>query len=71
MRIYQPLTATALLIAMVITSGFSRPTTADEIPPRIGWYGTLQSGLAAAKRTGRPILLVSGAPHCHGVSGIW
>jgi hypothetical protein len=44
---------------------------AAEPEPRIAWYGTLQDGLAEAQRSGRPILLVSGAPHCQGVSGIW
>ena len=38
---------------------------------RIAWFGTWTGGLAEAARTGRPILLVSAAPHCHGVSGIW
>ncbi|MFP6739389.1 MAG: hypothetical protein VCD34_11685 [Planctomycetota bacterium] len=37
----------------------------------IAWYGTLQSALGEAKRTGKPILLVSAAPHCHNISGIW
>jgi hypothetical protein len=37
----------------------------------IQWFATLESGLKEAKRTGRPILLVSGTPHCAGVSGIW
>ena len=37
----------------------------------IQWYATLESGLKEAKRTGRPILLVSAAPHCSGVSGTW
>jgi hypothetical protein len=37
----------------------------------IQWYATLDRGLAEAKRTGRPILLVSDAPHCAGVSGMW
>jgi len=40
-------------------------------PPRIAWYGTLHDGLDAARESGRPILLVSAAPHCHDVSGIW
>lgn len=44
---------------------------AGDIKPRIAWYGTLKSGLAEAKRSGRPILLVSAAPHCTGVPGIW
>jgi hypothetical protein len=37
----------------------------------ISWFGTWQDGLAEARRTGRPILLVAGAPQCHGVSGYW
>jgi hypothetical protein len=45
--------------------------TATEPPARIAWYGQLADGLAEAQRTGRPILLVSGAPQCHGVPGIW
>jgi len=44
---------------------------AAEIPNRIAWYGSLKAGLAEASRSQRPILLVSGAPHCHGVSGVW
>ena len=37
----------------------------------IVWFGTLKAGLAEAKRTNRPILLMSAVPECHGVSGIW
>lgn len=37
----------------------------------IQWFGTLGRGLAEARRTNRPILLVSGAPHCSGVPGMW
>jgi hypothetical protein len=40
-------------------------------PAGIQWFATWQSGLNEARRTGRPILLVSAAPHCAGVSGIW
>jgi hypothetical protein len=40
-------------------------------PAGIQWFATLQSARAEAARTGRPILLVSAAPHCAGVSGIW
>ena len=39
--------------------------------PVIAWYGTLDRGLAEAKRSQRPILLVSAAPQCLGVPGIW
>ena len=37
----------------------------------IQWYATLSSGREEAQRSGRPILLVSAAPHCGGVSGMW
>lgn len=37
----------------------------------IVWYGTLHEGVVEARRTNRPILLISAAPHCHNVSGIW
>ena len=37
----------------------------------IAWLGTLKSAHAAAARTGRPLLLISAAPHCHNVSGLW
>jgi len=43
----------------------------ENVPSRIAWYGDLETGLAEAKRSGRPILLVSGAPHCLGVPGVW
>lgn len=39
--------------------------------PRIAWYATLESGLAEAQRSNRPILFSSAAPQCLGVSGIW
>lgn len=34
------------------------------------WFATLDRGLAAAKHTGKPILLVPGAPRCADVSGM-
>jgi hypothetical protein len=37
----------------------------------IAWFATWQDGLKEAKRTGKPIFLVSAAPHCAGVSGTW
>lgn len=37
----------------------------------IQWFGTLEGARAEARRTGRAILLVSAAPQCHGVSGVW
>ena len=43
------------------------PATID----KIAWHGTWQGGLAEAKRTGNPILLVSAVPQCHSVPGVW
>ena len=66
--------STALLaaVACCTLATIATPALAEEAAtPRIAWYGTLQSGLAEAERSGRPILLVSGAPQCLGVSGIW
>jgi hypothetical protein len=37
----------------------------------IQWFATWESGLKEAQRSQRPILLVSAAPHCAGVPGIW
>ena len=47
--------------------GLVTPAKGDHI----AWFGTWEGGLAEAKRTGRPILLISAAPHCHDVPGIW
>lgn len=37
----------------------------------IQWFATLDAGLAEAKRTGKPILFLSAAPHCGGIAGLW
>ncbi len=47
------------------------PENAAKAPAGIQWFATLASARAEAARTGRPIFLVSAAPHCAGVSGIW
>ena len=56
-----------------VVSAFSLAAVADEPDARSGiaWYGTWERGLRVAKSTGRPILLISAAPQCHGVSGLW
>ena len=38
---------------------------------QIAWFGTWKGGLAEAERTGKPILLISAAPQCHNVPGVW
>ena len=44
---------------------------ASEYPAGVAWWGTWDGALSEAKRTGKPILLLSAAPHCHVVPGIW
>lgn len=38
---------------------------------RIAWYSVWDDARREAERSGKPILLVSAAPHCSGVSGMW
>jgi hypothetical protein len=64
------LTAATLSVAWLIPPSVSPAADSSE-NTSIAWYGTWQGGLAAAKKTGRPILLISAAPHCHGTPGIW
>jgi len=58
----------ALMLVSLLAAVAAPQVDAGE---RIAWYSTLKQGLAVARTTGRPILLVSAAPHCHGISGIW
>lgn len=39
--------------------------------PGIAWYGILEEARLEARRTGKPILIMSGAPACTGVPGMW
>lgn len=48
-----------------------RDESSGGIEAGIVWYGVLNDGLAEAKESGKPILLVSAAPNCAGVSGLW
>ena len=50
--------------------GGSVPTS-EKVVSGIVWYGVLEDGLAEAKRTGRPILLITAAAQCGGVPGMW
>ena len=37
----------------------------------IQWFGTWAGAKAEAQRTGKAIFLLSAAPQCHGISGVW
>ena len=39
--------------------------------PGIAWYTTWESGLAEAKRSGRPIFFMAAAATCSGISGVF
>ncbi len=65
---------TLILMAATLTVLFGSLTNGEEngtLAKKIDWYGTLDSGLAEAKRTNKPIFLLSAAPQCLGVPGIW
>lgn len=50
----------------------NKPSMSDNgIPSGIAWYGVLADGVAEAKATNRPIMLLSAAPQCAGVPGMW
>ncbi|HIA26504.1 MAG TPA: hypothetical protein EYN79_00045 [Planctomycetes bacterium] len=59
-----------LILAATLVGGYSR---ADEEEPGggIAWFGTWEGARKEAKRSGKPILLLSGAPQCAGVPGMW
>ena len=76
------LLASFTMLALAVPALCQQPTAAQEtvgkpsaaaVPKAAGiaWFGQWTEGLKEAKKTGRPILLVSAAPHCRGVSGIW
>ena len=60
-------TVSGMMALLLLASG----GTALAVSPKIAWYGRLADGLAEAKRTNRPILLVSAAPQCQNVAGMW
>ncbi|MBC8262274.1 MAG: hypothetical protein H8E43_10695 [Planctomycetia bacterium] len=53
-----------------VTSDDSK-VTSNQFPNGIAWYGTWEAAKSEAERTGKPILLLSAAPQCQGVPGIW
>lgn len=58
-----------LVFALVISAATVQILSAQT--PKIAWYGTLSAGLDEAKRSNRPIFLVSAAPQCQNVAGMW
>lgn len=58
------------VLALVLILG--SPASAGETASGgIQWFATWEQAAAEAKRTQRPILLISAAPHCRNISGMW
>lgn len=57
------------------SDGRAKGAQEDVIQPQteaqIAWFGRWEDAAAEAERTGRPILLMSAAPQCQQVPGIW
>lgn len=70
LRNFSVVTVIGCLLAMLVTADEGQQAETG-IPQGIVWYGVLDDGLAEARATGKPILLLSAAPNCVGVSGIW
>ena len=72
-----PLWAAAILAASLIAP--AAPASAGDKEAKaepasktgIQWFATWEQAKAEAKRTQRPILFTSAAPHCRNVSGMW
>ena len=60
-----------LVLPLLPASVVQAPEATSEAPTGIAWYGTWEGGLEEARISGRPILLMSAAPQCHGVPGMW
>lgn len=74
MRSLRPLLLlAAFTLAVWPASPATGETTAAKTSTKGGiqWFTTWTQAKAEAKRTKRPILLTSAAPHCRNISGMW
>jgi len=63
--------AIAIAVFPCCSSFAAEEEKTDGVKASIAWFGEWAGGLEAAKRSGRPILLIAAAPHCHQISGMW
>ncbi|MDE0960151.1 MAG: hypothetical protein OSB09_05160 [Planctomycetota bacterium] len=49
----------------------SAPDSPLQYPAGVAWWATWEGATEEARRSGKPILLLSAAPQCHGIPGIW
>jgi len=79
-RLVLPVTLTVFTVTAPLSAQLAPPTGTSyggsvpgskRVVSGIAWYGVLKDGLAEAKRTGKPILLITAAAQCSGVPGMW
>ena len=58
-----------IFLILLFTLVMTQPVRATD--PGIGWIASWQQGLAEARQTNKPIMLMAGAPACGGVPGVW
>ncbi len=59
------------ILFLLLLAGVVFPASARAADEGIGWLASWNQGLAEARQTNKPILLMSGAPECGGVPGVW
>ena len=69
---------TGSLFALFLVAVFSLPACAHGInfevsqgSEAIAWIPTIKQGFEEARKLNKPIMLISAAPQCAGVSGVW
>lgn len=63
-----------LIVAILLIAAFfaaPQGSLAQRGEQGIAWIPTWKQALAEARQTGKPILLMAGAPSCGGVPGVW
>jgi hypothetical protein len=58
-------------LALLLAVAALQAPLAENTGGGIAWYGTWEGGVAEARASARPILLMSAAPRCHDVPGMW
>ena len=61
----------AVAIVALCATALPNSQAAELAKGGIQWFATLEPARRVAEKTGRPILFLTAAPHCGGVSGMW
>jgi hypothetical protein len=60
-----------IIVVLALLAFSMLPSAAPAATEGIGWIASWDQGLAEARATNKPILLMSGQPSCGGVPGVW